>query len=452
MLATKSVNRTVESVQLNILTWSAMSSYGSRELACSLRTVPKGVFGGLDNPARTLQLLEKFICDHTTQSRLKASAKRAGRRGDEFLHNGIYLIAEAFMELSSGKPLQPSSSDLQLLPSEVLDLITEKVRRHSPQSFHALGQSCRELRDSARRCAQTLVLKRCSADKHGSMRCTESSSDEGRSIVDRQESDLLQSSSQGDIFAREISLRPGLHNLVMRCDLEGGWVNALSRVSWVSSSFSVCMVKPECKKHGLSQILQILYPTSNDSSGELNLTGFAFPLESLKEILEPLSNLRSLKLCRCEIRSCSDAAGPVTLKELAELDITGTRITQPKEAASEAGADSARGVVFDFPKVRKLTMGCGTEFVEKQSWNEQRLLWEQFPFPRTLEIVKLDCCLGTSPRAWFLMRAVVPKLAASCPALREVYTRSWAGAPFQDSRLCDSNEGTGRGWELFRSW
>jgi hypothetical protein len=161
-------------------------------------------------------------------------------------------------------------------------------------------------------------------------------------------------------------LRPGLHNLVMRCDLERGWVNALSRVSWVSSS-SICMVKPKCKKHGLFQILQLLYPSSIDSSRELNLTGFTFPLESLKEILEPLSNLRSLKLCRCEICSCSDAAGPVTLKELAELDITGTRITQPNEAASEAGADSARGVVFDFPKLRKLTMGCGTDFVQKES-------------------------------------------------------------------------------------
>jgi hypothetical protein len=52
----------------------------------------------------------------------------------------------------------------------------------------------------------------------------------------------------------------------------------------------------------------------------------------------------------------------------------------------------------------------------------------------------VDCCLGTSPRAWFLMRAMVPKLAASCPALRDVYTRSWADAPFQDSRFYDSNE------------
>jgi hypothetical protein len=51
------------------------------------------------------------------------------------------MVAEAFMELSLGDPLQPTSSDLQLLPPEVLDLITEKVRRHSPQSFHAAART-----------------------------------------------------------------------------------------------------------------------------------------------------------------------------------------------------------------------------------------------------------------------------------------------------------------------
>jgi hypothetical protein len=164
------------------------------------------------------------------------------------------MVAEAFMKLSLGDPLQPTSSDLQLLSPEVLDLITEKVRRYSPQSFPALGQTCRELRNSARRCAQTLVLKRCSTEKHDARR-TKSSSDEGCSKVVMQESDLSQTSIHNDILAREISLRPGLVNLVMRCDLEGGWVNALSRVSWVSSSFSVFLVKPGYKEHGISQIL-----------------------------------------------------------------------------------------------------------------------------------------------------------------------------------------------------
>jgi hypothetical protein len=114
--------------------------------------------------------------------------------------------------------------------------------------------------------------------------------------VDRQESELPQTSTHGDILAREISLRPGLRNLVMRYDLEGGWVNALSRVSWVSSSFSVFMVKPKCEEHGLSQILQILQPASNDSARGLRLTGFALLLGRLKELLEPLSSLKSLKL------------------------------------------------------------------------------------------------------------------------------------------------------------
>jgi hypothetical protein len=270
------------------------------------------------------------------------------------------------------------------------------------------------------------------------MRCTESSSDEGCSKVDGQESELPQTSTHGDILAREISLRPGLRNLVMRCDLEGGWVNALSRVSWISSSFSVLMVEPECEEHGISQIIQILQPASNDSSRELKLTGFSLPLERLKELLRPLSNLRSLKLCACEIRLCSvDATGPVRLEELAELDVTGIRISPPEEAASEAGADiPQRGFVFDFRKLGKLTMGYETDLDichwDIQSVNQQRILWEHFPFPRTLEILQLDCCLRTSPLARVLMKAVFPRLATSCPSLQEVYIRNRAGAAFQD--------------------
>jgi hypothetical protein len=55
--------------------------------------------------------------------------------------------------------MQPTLVNLQLLPSGVLDMITEKVRGGSPQSFRALERTCTELRDSARRCAQTLIIE-----------------------------------------------------------------------------------------------------------------------------------------------------------------------------------------------------------------------------------------------------------------------------------------------------
>jgi hypothetical protein len=212
-----------------------------------------------------------------------------------------------------------------------------------------------------------------------------------------------------------------------------------SRVSWVSSSFSVVLVKPEYRQHGLSQILQILHPASKDSSRELKLTGFAFPLERIEELLKPLSNLRSLKLCGREIvHACSRAAGLVRLQELAELDVTGTRRSPPKTAASDHS--ECVGRVLEFPKLRKLTMGFNDSKINclQQSLSEQQLLWEHFPFPRTLEILRLDSqlkSLGTSAVTWFLMRMVFPRLATSCPALQEVHIRSWISAAFRDNKL-----------------
>jgi hypothetical protein len=124
----------------------------------------------------------------------------------------------------------------------------------------------------------------------------------------------------------------------------------------------------------------------------------------------------------------------VRLKELEELDVTGIRISPPEEAASEAGTDIPEqgGDVFDFLKLRKLTMGYG-RYLDRpkiQSVDVQQVEWEQFPLPRTLEILQLDCniTIETDALAEILMKAVFPRLATSCPALREMYIRSWEDA------------------------
>jgi hypothetical protein len=136
-----------------------------------------------------------------------------------------------------------TSTSILALPSEVLDIVTEKVRRNSPQSFHALEQTCKDLRNSGRRCAQILVIECSSAAEPNEMlqRLEELEDREIRDLVERA---LTIPASPSEILSREINLHPGLKRalvtgwLSMYMDL--GFVQVLSRVSWVEfAAFSL---------------------------------------------------------------------------------------------------------------------------------------------------------------------------------------------------------------------
>jgi hypothetical protein len=244
------------------------------------------------------------------------------------------------MESQAPRELDPvmqltSDVTLQLLPSEVLDMITEKVRGHSPQSFRAIGRTCRELRDSARRCAQTLIIEHCNPAESDSR--VHGSTEEGDSKVqgtteECEVSDFMGkafggiSATPSQILSREMSMRPLLSSLRL---VTAGWpgtdpgvLEALSGVSWKEVTFFSATAEATSVSENDSLILPLL--SSKESLRGLSLNQCSLPSEILRELLGRLSNLGSLKLGSCKIRNYQPTTTPLRLENLTELDVSGT--------------------------------------------------------------------------------------------------------------------------------
>lgn len=309
-----------------------------------------------------------------------------------------------------------------LIPSEIMDIITDEVRRDSPQSFHALEGTCTELRNSARRCTQTLILKHPSSAGTTTVRCRLNGSKDGNF------GEGFCCSCSTCSLAREIRLRPCLKNLVV-LETDLATAEDISRVSWKFCTLSGAETIPACKIHevGLSNFL---FQASNDSLRELTLTGFSIEFESLQALLELLSQLRRLKGCNCEIRTCWptwDAVKSVELENLTELDLSGTLYTRPIYEETETGTlvPGVRGSVFKAPRLRYWTIGRQKDDLPRTAdCRDLFLWWELLPFPSTLEILHLDYWYGC-PLLASLIGTTDNLEEAACPMLREIHLRNF---------------------------
>ncbi|GAQ83338.1 hypothetical protein KFL_001440260 [Klebsormidium nitens] len=123
-------------------------------------------------------------------------------------------------------------ASFDLLPTEVLDIIVEKVRRDCGESFQALGITSRELRDSARRCTRTLVVT--------------PSEDIEKQTVKEASKDGSLSMHLNEFLLEEISKRPGLSELVMS---EPGFLSWSGTISILTSLSSVRLTKCSLLAH-----------------------------------------------------------------------------------------------------------------------------------------------------------------------------------------------------------
>jgi hypothetical protein len=240
-------------------------------------------------------------------------------------------------------------------------------------------------------------------------------------------------------LAREIRLRPGLKNLVV-LETDLAIAEALSRVSWVSCTLSGTETVPACSIHevGLSKFL---FQASNDSLKELTLTGFSIEFESLQALLEPLSQLRCLKVCKCEIQTCWptwDAVKSVELENLMELDLSGTLYTRPDIEETESGilVLAVRSSVFKAPSLRYLTIGRQKDDLSGNAdCIDLFLWWELLPFPSTLEILQLDYWYGSRLLASLIETTTYKVSEAACPMLREIHLRNFNHAAQSRSKF-----------------
>jgi hypothetical protein len=209
---------------------------------------------------------------------------------------------------------------------------------------------------------------------------------------------LIIPASPSEILSREINLRPGLKRalvtgwLSMYMDL--GFVHVLSRVSWVEFSFAASASGAAFSLRSMENdpLIPLLLSASKESLRKLTLNGFSFPLETLRDLLEPFkSNLRCLKLGNCKIRICRLTADTITLENLMELDLVGTEVCLGISAKADGFV--FRGPVLDVPSLQHLNMGYRERdfripFLPKK----EVLSWVQLLFPpRGLETLQVNC-------------------------------------------------------------
>jgi hypothetical protein len=144
------------------------------------------------------------------------------------------------------------------------------------------------------------------------------------------------------------------------------------------------------EKHGQRSLIRLLLSASKESLRELTLNGFSFPLDTLRDLLEPL-HLRCLKLRDCNFRICRPTADTITLENLTELDLVGTEACLG--ILAKADGFVFRGPVLDVPSLWHLCMG----YRERDSRNpflpkkEVLSCAQLLSPPRCLETLQVTC-------------------------------------------------------------
>lgn len=164
-----------------------------------------------------------------------------------------------------------------------------------------------------------------------------------------------------------------------------GFVQVLSRVSWVE--FAACSLSYMEN----DPLILLLLSALKESLRKLTLNGFSFPLDTLRDLLEPL-HLRCLKLRDSNIRTiCRPTADTIMLENLMELDLVGTEVFLG--ILAKADGFVFRGPMLDVSNLRHLNMGYrrrdmrGPFFPETGVISWARLLSP----PRCLETLQVNC-------------------------------------------------------------
>jgi hypothetical protein len=139
-------------------------------------------------------------------------------------------------------------------------------------------------------------------------------------------------------------------------------------------------------------LILLLLLASKESLRKLTLNGFSFPLETLRDLLEPFNlNLRCLKLGDCNIRICRPTADKITLENLMELDLVGTEACLGISAKADGFV--LHGPMLNVSNLRHLNMGYRRRDLRDPFIPKKGLLsWAQLLSPpRCLETLQVNC-------------------------------------------------------------
>jgi hypothetical protein len=206
---------------------------------------------------------------------------------------------------------------------------------------------------------------------------------------------------------------------------------ALSCVSWkevtISSDTAEAMMLFE------NDCLILPFLSSKESLRGLSLNQLSLRSDNLRELLERLSNLRSLKLGNCIIRDYQSRAAswwatttsPLRLENLIELDVSGTKV--------RSSGSFAQSPFFDVPNLRHLAIDFQSRYATE--------FWTLQPFvslPRTLETLQADCSRSSDfiAQNWQFYVVVETVAKGNFPNLRDVDFRTHTPqTDSSDSRL-----------------
>lgn len=183
-------------------------------------------------------------------------------------------------------------SSFDLLPAEVLDMIVEKVRSDSGESFQALGGTSRAFLASARRCTRTLVVAPLKEVEKRTVALEASHRDSSLSV------------HLNEVLLEEIRKRPSLSELVMNEPGNPHWgggfsiVTALLGVRWTKCTMlgHACASGPSHLTAWDGSFCKRVLSGSEESLEKLSLRSFQLEESTLLELGQLFPNLEALKV------------------------------------------------------------------------------------------------------------------------------------------------------------